>query len=228
MGDSLPVTKLTNNELDELAASKGVELSKADTKNKASRLDAIEKSGKVTDADYEAALVKAGHIEAPAAKEPEPAAGDDGDDGTQPETDENTPPATTGNPSPAKAKSTPPAERNVAGVPDDADDDPFAGEDLDDDLPGPIASREPLPEFTEADLPRLRELGASVRRIEKLREHPNGGGTTWWCPWTDDSRLSPDEPGTPDKIASSNALRVGRFAVVLPPGGIDPRKLRRR
>lgn len=210
VGESLPVTKLTNAELEKLADEKGVELSSADLKNKASRLDALEQSGKVSDADYHDALVAAGHLEAK----------DDDSSKTSTETDATVPPAQTGNPTPPR-----PTERNVAGVPGE-DDDPFAGEDLDDDLPGPIAGRDALPELVEADLPRLRELGARIRRIEKTQEHRAGGGETWWDPWTDESRLTSPDGGL-DKMTQSGAIRVGRYAVVLPPEGIDPKALRR-
>lgn len=208
---------LTKRELDELGAENGVEVP-GNVRSKGDTIDVLDEGG-ITDAKYHDALVRHNHIDAPTDTPPTPdaksdAAGDNSDnssgsnDGPAP-----TPPA---KPSP-KAKTS-------SGSDDEFDLDNF---DPDDELELPTTpEREAQASLTEQDIPKLREIeGVYIRRIKRTQEH-SAGRETWWCPWTDASRLSPDDPSHLDQIDASKAIRLGRFAVVLPPQGIRPEQLR--
>lgn len=194
------IKTLTVKELHALAAEHKITI-KGTSTTKSKIVDDLAAGG-ITAEQVRGALVKAGHIEA------------DADENSTPDAAEKTPPTSTPEP-----KGPP---KNAAG---EVDLDEW--EPAESDLEFVHAKDQPeQAELTVENLPKLEKAGAKIRKIVKTADHGQGR-ETWWCPWTDASRLTPDEPGYLDKIDASGAIRVGDYAVVLPPGGITKSQLER-
>lgn len=207
---------LTKKELDTLGETHNVEVP-GNVRSKDDTIEVLEEAG-VTNDQFHDELVRLNYLEPDTTTPPAPDAKSEADgDNSDNSSGSNDGPAPT---PPAKPKAAPKAKTDV----DDFDLDEF---DPQDDIELPDApQRDEQALLTEADIPKLKDIdGVYIRRIQRVQDH-GGGRQTWWCPWSDASRLSPDDPSHLDQIDASKAIRLGRFAVVLPPQGIRPDQLR--
>lgn len=216
----LPVDLLTIPELKAIAAERDITVpSKA--RSKAAVLGVL-RDAKVPSSVMRAALEKAGHLEPEATTPATPPAASNGDiDGDGNIAGEGTVP-TDGDGSPVPTATPTPTDPVEAGNLDELDLDDL---ESDGNVEATLPSAQ-VPKIEAEHLPKLKKAGAAIRRVQK-RSAPQGDNPgTWWCPFTDASKLVENE--APDVMPQSRAHRVTvekdgetvDYAVVLPPQGI--------
>lgn len=211
--DGLPVNLLTVKELRGIAAKRDIAVPSS-ARSKDAILGVL-RDAKVPASVMREALVEHGHLEAepaPPATPPTPAASNGDIDGDGNIAGEGTVPTATAKPT----------DNVEAGDLEDVDLDEL---ESDGDIEATLPSAQ-VPKIEAKHLPKLKKAGAAIRRVQK-RSAPQGDNPgTWWCPFTDASKLVENE--APDVMPQSRAHRVSvekdgaivDYAVVLPPQGI--------